>query len=74
MQRRVCHLFLSCFCFGSLWPLVRSWFGFDDVYHQEISDHFIQFTHYTRWFEIAEVLSSAYLAADCLDFMEGNKY
>jgi hypothetical protein len=41
------HLFLSCSCFGSLWPLVRSWIGFDGVDHQDISDHFIQFTHYT---------------------------
>lgn len=43
----VCHLFLSCSCFGSLGPSVRSWFGFDGVDHQEISNHFIQFAHYT---------------------------
>ena len=35
------QLFLLCPCFGSLWPLVRSWIGFDGI------DHFIQFTNYT---------------------------
>jgi hypothetical protein len=41
------HLFLLCTCFESLWPLLRSWIGFDGVDHQDISDHFIQFTNYT---------------------------
>jgi len=41
------HLFLSCRLFGSIWPLLRSWFGFDGVDHYDISDHFAQFTYYT---------------------------
>jgi len=41
------HLFLLCPCFGSLWPLVRSWIGFDGVHHDDIAAHFIQFTNYT---------------------------
>jgi hypothetical protein len=41
------HLFLLCPCFGSLWPLVRSWIGFDGVDHDDIADHFMQFTNYT---------------------------
>jgi len=41
------NLFLSCTCIGSLWPLVRFWIGFNGVDHQDISDHFIQFTNYT---------------------------
>ena len=41
------HLLLSCTCFGSLWPLVQFWIGFDGVDHQDILDHFIQFNNYT---------------------------
>jgi len=64
------NLFLSCSCFGSLWPLVRSWIGFDGVDHQEISDHFIQFTHYTGVMKSRQSFRSAYLASDRLDHME----
>jgi len=39
------HLFLACSCFGSIWPLLRSWIGFDGVDHNIISDHFTQFTY-----------------------------
>jgi len=41
------HLFLECSCFGSIWPLLRSWIGFDGVDHNIISDHFTQFTYCT---------------------------
>jgi len=41
------HLFLSCSYFGSLWPLFRSWIGFDGVDHCDISNHFAQFSYYT---------------------------
>jgi len=43
----VSHLFLSCSCFGALWPLLRSWIGFDSVDHCHISNHFAKFTFYT---------------------------
>lgn len=36
------HLFLSCSFFGSLWPLLQSWIGFEGAHHQDISDHFTQ--------------------------------
>ncbi|MCI14720.1 heat-shock protein, partial [Trifolium medium] len=39
------HLFLSCSMFGSLWSSVRSWIGFTAVDHQNLPDHFLQFTH-----------------------------
>jgi len=42
-----CHLFLGCSCFGSIWPLLWSWIGFDGVDHNIISDHFTQFTYCT---------------------------
>jgi hypothetical protein len=42
-----CHLFLSYNCFGSLWPLVRSWIGFDGVDHCDISNHCAQFSYNT---------------------------
>jgi len=35
------HLFLLCPCFGSLWPLLRRWIGFDDIDHCDISSHFV---------------------------------
>ena len=41
------HLFLSCTCFGSLWPLLRLWIGFDGIEHCDISSHFVQFTYST---------------------------
>jgi len=41
------HLFLGCVCFGSIWPLLRSWIGFDGVDHNIISYHFTQFTYCT---------------------------
>jgi hypothetical protein len=63
-------LFLSCTCFGLLWPLVQFWIGFDGVDHQDISDPFMQFTNYTGGLKIAEVFSSADLTSYCLDFME----
>jgi hypothetical protein len=39
------HLFIDCSTFGSLWSLVRSWIDFSSVDPQNISDHFLQFTH-----------------------------
>jgi len=39
------HLFLLCPCFGSLWPLLRRWIGFDDIDHCNILSHFVQFIH-----------------------------
>ncbi|XP_024626839.1 uncharacterized protein [Medicago truncatula] len=41
------HLFLSCRFFGLLWPLVRSWIGFDGVDHCDISNHGAHFAFYT---------------------------
>ena len=41
------HLFLECSCFGPLWPLVRSWIGFDGVDHCDITHHCVQFEYYT---------------------------
>ena len=41
------HLFLLCSCFGSLWPLVRSWIDFDGVDHDDIAANFIQLTNST---------------------------
>jgi len=41
------HLFLECSCFGSLWPLVRSWIGFDGDDHCDILNHCAQFSYYT---------------------------
>jgi len=39
------HLFLLCNTFGSLWHLVRDWIGCYGVDADNISDHFLQFTH-----------------------------
>lgn len=41
------YLFLSCSYFGSLWPLVRSWIGFDGADHCDILNHCAQISHYT---------------------------
>jgi hypothetical protein len=41
------HLFLLCHFFGSLWPLVRQWVGFDGINHFDISSHFVQFIYST---------------------------
>lgn len=34
------HLFVSCRFFGSMWPLLWSWIGFEGANHQDISYHF----------------------------------
>ncbi|XP_039687072.1 uncharacterized protein [Medicago truncatula] len=39
------HLFLLCDTFGSLWHLVRDWIGCFGVDTDNISYHFLQFTH-----------------------------
>ncbi|XP_024636621.2 uncharacterized protein [Medicago truncatula] len=39
------HLFLLCDTFGSLWHLVRDWIGCFGVDTDNISAHFLQFTH-----------------------------
>ena len=41
------HLFLACFDFSSLWPMVRHWLGFMGVDTNVLSDHFIQFVYST---------------------------
>lgn len=41
------HLFLLCNTFGSLWQMVRNWVGCSGVDSDNISDHFLQFTHLT---------------------------
>ena len=41
------YLFLSCRFYGSLWPLLRSWIGFDGTDHHDISNHFTLFTFVT---------------------------
>jgi len=38
------HLFLSISFFGSIWPLLRSWIGFDGANNQDITYHFTHFT------------------------------
>jgi len=40
------HLFISCFL-SYLWPLLRSWIGFEGAKHQDISAHFTQFIFFT---------------------------
>jgi len=41
------HLFLLCntLAFGLLWHMVREWIGCLGVATDNISDHFLQFTH-----------------------------
>ena len=41
------HLWLSCFAFASLWPMVRDWIGFMGVDSNVLSGHFVQFVHST---------------------------
>ena len=39
------HLFLSCYTFSSLWPLVHHWLSFVGVDSNVLSDHFLQFVY-----------------------------
>ncbi|AES76830.1 hypothetical protein MTR_6g087750 [Medicago truncatula] len=41
------HLFLSCSSFALLWQMVRDWIGFVGVDTNVLSDHFVQFVHFT---------------------------
>jgi len=41
------HLFLSCYTFSSLWPLVHHWLSFVGVDSNVLSDHFLQFVYST---------------------------
>jgi len=41
------HLFIHCEVFGSLWQHIRAWIGVAGVDPLNITDHFIQFIHYT---------------------------
>jgi len=41
------HLFLHCEVFGSLWQYIRTWIGVSGVDPLNISEHFLQFVHYT---------------------------
>ena len=41
------HLFLHCEVFGSLWKYIKTWIGVSGVDSPNISEHFLQFMHYT---------------------------
>jgi len=41
------HLFLHCQVFGSLWRHIMTWIGVAGVDPHSISEHFLQFIHYT---------------------------
>jgi len=41
------HIFLLCPHFGSLWPLVQAWIGFDGFDTQVIQNHLNQFIYYS---------------------------
>jgi hypothetical protein len=41
------HLFIHCDVFGSLWQHIRAWIGVEGVDSFSITDHFLQFIHYT---------------------------
>ena len=41
------HLFLHCEVFELLWQYIRTWIGMSDVDPLNISEHFLQFMHYT---------------------------
>ncbi|XP_024626758.1 uncharacterized protein [Medicago truncatula] len=47
LEETASHIFLYCEVFGSLWQHIRSWIGMSGAHPQNISEHFLQFTHST---------------------------
>ena len=39
------HLFMNCDFYGSIWPMVTLWLGFDSVFPAHITKHSLQFCH-----------------------------
>lgn len=39
LLENVDHLFLNCGFYGSIWPMVLPWLGFELVYPTHINDH-----------------------------------
>jgi hypothetical protein len=41
------HLFLHCDIYGAIWRHIRSWIGVSGVEPYDISEHVVQFIHFT---------------------------
>jgi hypothetical protein len=47
IEESAAHVFIHCNMLGSLWQHIRAWIGVEGVDPSSITDHFIQFIHYT---------------------------
>lgn len=45
LTENVDHLFLNCGFYGSIWPMILLWLGFDLVHPGRIIGHLLQFRH-----------------------------
>ena len=47
LEDSAAHFFIHCDVFGSLWQQIRAWIGVAGVDPFSITEHFLQFIHYT---------------------------